>query len=134
MKWTIVVLVSMLLGLTACKGENDIIHWIDKAYFYRTGKLLLANSVELTTKEIHLDNGGLNGKNILLKGDIVQLGEYDTYFVLVDESGRMLVLTTKVPEDELTVAVKQKVKVWGVLERGKKGLPFLMAEGVKVVN
>ena len=131
----VLILVTMLfLACLACERSWSFATELDNAYFRLTGKTLVGEPVQLSTKEMHLDTGALIGRKVILAGEVVFVGEYATYAVVSDDSGRILVKLTGVKNAESTMAkVKsKKLRVLGTLERGKKGLPFLVAEAIAI--
>lgn len=80
---------------------------------------------------MHLDSGALLGQEVIVEGVVVNVGKYTTHLVLSDESARMLVVLTNVIDAEGVVASERKnLRILGTVERGKMGLPFIMAEAV----
>lgn len=53
-----------------------------------------------------------------------------------DTAGRMLVVLTQVVDAEKTLAEPspKRLKVLGTVERGKKGLPYILAKAVSTAN
>jgi hypothetical protein len=97
--------------------------------------------IKVTTKEIHFDSGRLLGREVILEGQVLSYGKFDTYLVLSDESGRMLVVLTHLvgADSEVEDTIKRQqnksvLRVLGSVERGKKGLPYLLARSVTFSN
>ena len=111
---------------TSC---SDWSHCIDEALFVRMGGTLFSNPNVVSMKEIHLDNGALLGREVVIQGGVVKTGEHMTHLVLSDQSARMLVVLSRVPNaDSLLQDEKLKnLRILGTVERGKKGLPLIMA-------
>jgi hypothetical protein len=56
--------------------------------------------------------------------------------LLADKEGKVLVVTTELSESykEFKGEQNPKIRILGRLERGKKGLPYLMARAVDTVE
>lgn len=90
----------------------------------------------ITAKELHLDSGKLTNVPVVVEGQILATGDQFTHLLLSDDSGRILVQLTQLPEieDYFRRFKPSRIKVIGILERGKKGLPYLVADTVKQVG
>lgn len=126
----------ILLGLScfflsSCEPAK-IKEQIDLQWFSRLGETLFDSTHTITTKELHLDSGALLGHRIIFEGEVISKGEYDTYVLMKDSAGRMLVVLTEVVDAEKTLAepMPKRLKVFGTVERGKKGLPYILAKAV----
>lgn len=108
---------------------------IDRQWFSYLGETLFEDTHHITTKELHLDSGAMLGRQIIFEGEVVSKGQYDTYVLMRDTSGRMLVVLTQVIGAEKTLAepVPKRLKVLGTVERGKKGLPYILAQAMSPV-
>lgn len=126
-------LIVCLFGLTGCNKMNPIKDSIDNMSFRWTGGTLFTNPQQLTTKELHFDTGNLLGHSVIIEGDVVITGNYFTHVVLSDDSGRMLVVLTQMENAEELLKKKEpgRIKVLGTVERGKKGLPFILARSLR---
>ena len=131
---TFLLITMLLVAGFSCVRPSSLAGEIDNAYFRFTGKTLVGEPVQLSTKEMHLDTGALIGRKVILAGEVLFVGEYATYAVISDDSGRILVKLTGVKNAESAMAKlkNKKLRVLGTLERGKKGLPFLAAEAIAV--
>jgi hypothetical protein len=128
----VLFLAMLLLACFSCERPWRFTKEIDNAYFRISGKTLVEEPVQLSTKELHLDTGTLVGRKVILAGEVAFVGEYATYVVVSDDSGRILVKLTDIKNAESVMAKlkSKKLSVLGTLERGKKGLPFLVAEAI----
>lgn len=99
-----------------------------------TGGTLFLEPTLVTTKEIHFDAGRLLGATVLLSAAVEELGKHDTYIVVSDGSGRMLVVLTNLEDSGFVKndLKEKKVEILGTVERGKKGLPYILARSVKL--
>jgi hypothetical protein len=131
-------LVSLLLILpsVACVPVAEIPSWLDGIAFQRIGGTLFSNPDQLTMKEIHLDNGSLAGREIIVEGQVAEMSEYYTFMVLSDDTARMLVVMTDLDQaaPALHAETPSVVRVLGVVESGKKGLPLIRAKSFSIVR
>lgn len=118
------------LDIGALSEECDLIS------FSAAGGTLFSNPDEVTMKEIHLDGSLFIGKDIVIEGNVVEWGKYDTFVVLNDDTARMLVVLTDVPEVRNNLHAPGKLKrfkIWGSVGSGKRGLPFVQAKAVRQI-
>jgi len=131
--FTILALMSLIHG---CEQGSDLKKIIDYQSFEYIGGTLFSAPSQVTMKEIHLDKGLLFGQEVMLEGTIMEIGSYQTYMVLSDNTARMLVVLTDldfydvIGEENLQ---GEQVKILGVVDYGKKGLPYILAKSI-VVN
>lgn len=126
--WLILLLVS------SCKKVEEIKQVLDYKSFEFSGGTLFSVPALVTTKEIHFDIGKLLGREVILEGKVESLGKYDTHIVISDESGKMLVVLTHIENVShfLEDGVQKPIRVLGTVERGKKGLPYVLAKSINV--
>jgi hypothetical protein len=117
----------------SCKKVQSMKEDIDEMSFSWTGGTIFGEPFQVTTKQMHFDTGDLFGKDLIVEGEILERGESSTHLVMADEDGRILVVLTSVDEAYrfLDKSSVNHVKVLGRLERGKKGLPYLLAKAVR---
>ncbi len=108
---------------------------VDSTSFSQFGIVLLDDPPKVTFKEVHLDAGNLLGKNAIVDGQVEGIGKHLTHFILRDETARMLVVLTKTWNDlsESDFAHGDRVAIYGLVERGQKGLPYIEAKAVYLV-
>ncbi len=126
----------VFLGCYGCHDVQDLSKGIDTWSFAETGGMIFGNPFQVTTKQLHFDTGELFGKDIVLEGKVEYFGAAFTHLLLADKEGKMLVVTTELPEfyNDFEKARNPYIRVLGRLERGKKGLPYLMARAVGTVE
>jgi hypothetical protein len=129
------VSIFLLLALSnvSCQKIQGLKDDIDVTSFAWTGGTVFGEPFQVTTKQLHFDTGDLFGKDVILEGDILERGESSTHLVMADPDGRILVVLTAV-DDSYRLLGEQainRVKILGRLERGKKGLPYLLAKSVR---
>ena len=132
------LLTFLMLALTlqGCIKLEDVQRTADRMMFSRVGGTLFSSPDEVSMKEIHLDATAVQGHELILEGDLAEVGEHGTYMVLKDETARMLVVLTDVAPDEVAPSKKDgplRLKVWGTLQMGMKGLPYVMARAMTTV-
>lgn len=125
---------SLLLG--GCVKQEIVVAAIDRLLFQRVGITVFGNPALLTMKEIHLDGVGLRGKEVVIEGKVVEVSEHFTYMVITDDQARMLVVLTGIASAAPTLrqSTPRSVRVLGVIESGQKGLPYVMARSLNVVQ
>jgi hypothetical protein len=124
---------------TGCARVQELPSLVDRWSFEHFGSTPFSNPETLTLKEIHLDNGNLAGREIVVEGKIVQVSDHSTYLVLSDDSARMLVVLTDLdqsgPLAQLSGGTKSRVmRVLGTVESGRKGLPFVKARSLSLAK
>lgn len=128
-------IVAISASVTGCFKLDDAQGYVDRAMFRRVGGTMFSTPDLISMKEIHLETAATKGKELILEGEVTDVGQHGTYMVLKDENARMLVVLTDVVDatDIIKRNGHQTMKVWGTLETGKKGLPYLMAKSLTVV-
>ena len=118
----------MTLYCSSCSGGR-LTGYIDQLSFSNWGTTIFSDPKQVSIKEIHLDTGGLLGRKIIIEGDLIDVGKYYTHIVVSDQSARMLVVLTKMrsPDEKIGPVPPKVLKVFGTIERGKKGLPYVSA-------
>lgn len=127
-------LAMILLSLTtSCIGDESLVNSLDRAVFSRSGKFLFSSYAPITLKEIHLGLEELRGKKVLIEGKVVEAGKHHTFFIMEDDSARMLVVLTRFPNilPDLGTRHGKNVRVLGIVGNGKKGLPVVMASAIR---
>ena len=130
------VLIFFSFILSSCDKSNELRRNFDYLSFKMVGGTVFEKPNTVTTKELHFDTGRMIGREVVIEGKIIDLGKYDTYLVLSDGVGRMLIVLTHIEEagDILTRSKNRQLKVLGTVERGKKGLPYILAKSIKLVK
>ncbi len=121
--------------LSGCWNGSVFSVIVDEWLFRETGGTLFSNPERLTLKEIHLDNGTLVGRQVIVEGLVQEVSSVGTFLVIADQSARLLVVLTEVDN---TVGILPKrselLHIFGTIESGKKGLPFLKAVALRSVK
>ena len=124
----------LLFMLSGCKVDsNSIFNSLNSMIFMSFGFSIGNNASSLSIKELRL-SGNIIESEVEVEGQVEEVSSNNTYFVISDQSARLLVVTTDLlPKVRGVVFKKGKgstVKVIGKVEIGKKGLPFLKASAV----
>ncbi len=124
----------LLFAVTGCRNDsNSIVNSLDSLIYKSFGFSLANNASSLSIKELRL-SGNIVEAEVEIEGQVQEISPNNTYFVISDQTARLLVVTT-----ELLPAVRDavfqsgkglNVKVIGKVEIGKKGLPFLKASAI----
>ena len=137
LRWVhLIVILVLSLSMSSCGSIDSLTRRADYYSFRVTGGTLFSKPNLVTTKELHFDTGRLLGREVILEGRIEEIGKYLTYIVISDESGRMLVVLTNIENLDPGFSEKkvQIIKVLGSVERGKKGLPYILASSINIVK
>jgi len=123
-----IILLFCLVG-AGCQGVRQS---VDHRSFRWFGGTIFSEPGQVTMKEIHLDSGNLLGHEVIVEGTVVKRGEYFTHLIISDETARMLVVLTNMDlsEELLKKHSPKMLRVLGTVERGKKGLPFVLARAL----
>lgn len=124
--------ILLFVGVVSCKAQ--IKEELDYFVYDKSGFTVFSEPKVVNTKDLHIESGVDVGESVVVEGEVVSWGEYKTHFVLNDKFGSLLVVTTDLPHLDKIAEFeggKVKVKVLGVVERGKKGLPFVQAKVLK---
>ena len=125
------------LSLVGCEKMDDLPRQIDQISFHLLGGTVFSVPDQVTMKEIHLDKGLMAGRDVVVEGQVVELGRFTTYMIMADETARMLVVLSDTDSEEWIEEsqrqTRQKVKILGTIENGKKGLPYIQAKAVTLV-
>lgn len=126
---------GLLIAITGCSSHESMAEMIDRLSFSWWGTTLISSPNEVTLKEIHLDNGKLLGRTIVIQGTIVSTGKHYSHIVLTDDTARILTVLTSLTnaEEIMTSNSHEHMRVLGTVERGKKGLPFLLAKSLQPI-
>ena len=123
----------VLFSCLTCYGCNfqveSIPKTIDLNSFSWIGSTLFADPPTVSMKEVHLESTLLLGREVIVEGKVIELGDFGTYLVLADEGARMLVVITEIGELELRPEDigQANIRVLGSVNNGKKGLPYIQA-------
>lgn len=94
--------------------------------FKYLGSYFFVAAEELSIKQILLEGASHIGKQVLVEGEVLSTGKYGTYLVLDDDSSSIVVVTT-ILKDMIERFEHSRVRILGVIENGKTGLPLLRA-------
>ncbi len=130
------VLFGFSLFLISCERVGRFRDDLDRWSFALSGGTMFSDPFQVTTKQLHLDAGDLFGKDVILEGHILVLGAEQTHLVLSDGEGRMLVVLTELEGSYRDLEKKEsyRLRVLGRLERGKKGLPYILAHAIRLTE
>ena len=134
-KMRMVFLAAILALVSGCSPDHFVSRFADSVAFRVVGVAPVADVDTLTLKEIHLDNGGLTGRQVIVKGAVVSRSKHGTHLVMTDETARLLVVLTdlKPMQPNMREHDVEVVSIMGTVESGKKGLPFLKASAVHLM-
>ncbi len=130
--WCSTSVISLFI-LSGCSGWVPLSSRLDAVFFGLVGGTVFSDPYKVTTKQLHFDTGELFGKDVIFEGFVTEKGELSTYVVVRDEDGRMLVVLSQVDDAYKTLdrGDVNYIRVLGRLERGKKGLPYILAKAIR---
>ena len=130
------VALAGLVLLGGCLRVDEVPETVDRLLFKHLGGSLFGDPNHLSMKAIHLDNGALIGKEVVLEGAVLEVSEYFTYLVMSDETARMLVVLADLEGAGPMLQDRQPriLRVLGVVEGGKKGLPYVTARSLNILT
>lgn len=130
--FSIIVLFLTLSVLSSCSAVG---RGIDSYMFEKFGGTLFEDASKVTLKKVHLDNGSLIGKNIIITGKVEEIGEFGTYVVVSSDAVKVLVVLTHVSfvEKWLDKYKPKYLNVLGQLDVIKKGYPVIVAQALQRV-
>lgn len=122
--------------VSGCKNDsNSIFSSLNSLIFKAFGYSIGNNASRLSIKELRL-SGNIIESEVEIEGQLEELSSNSTYFVISDQTARLLVVTTEllpaVRSDVFQSGKGSHVKVIGKVEIGKKGLPFLNASALTI--
>ena len=132
----VVAALALLVSLVSCKSGESTGQFCDRLLFQHFGVTVFHKPTLVPMKEVHLESGRLSGKELLVKGVILEMGKNGTYFVISDQTARLLVVLTEL--EDAGVALKNQrprmVQIIGTVQSGKKGLPYLKASSMNILQ
>jgi hypothetical protein len=131
--------IVLCLGLSlflfsGCKAESNSVFSSLNSLIYKSFGISIGNDASsLSIKELRL-SGNIIESEVEIEGQVEEVSANNTYFVISDQTARLLVVTTEVLPTVRDVVFQNgkgsNVKVIGKVEIGKKGLPFLKASAI----
>jgi hypothetical protein len=130
-----IMLIVLVLNMS-CSQLVEFPRYMDRRVFERWGVTFFTQPEVISMKEIHLESTTLIGREVLVEGVVDHVGKYATHLVVSDGLARLLVVVTGVNTDALLRAGVdgQNLKIWGFVENGRKGLPYLQALAIRRVD
>lgn len=122
------------LLLSGCWNGSNVSTVVDVWLFREAGGTIFSSPEKLTLKEIHLDNGTLIGRQVIVEGFVEEVNPLGTFLVISDSAARLLVVLTDLGHVDVLPKKTDSLQVFGTIESGKKGLPFLKAVGIRLVT
>jgi hypothetical protein len=123
-----------LFFASGCKDDSNSVFSSLNSLIYKSFGFSIGNEASvLSIKELRL-SGNIIESEVEIEGQVEEVSANNTYFVISDQTARLLVVTTEVLPTVRDVVFKSgkgsNVKVLGRVEIGKKGLPFLKASAI----
>jgi hypothetical protein len=102
-----------------------------KHIFEWSGLTLDSSVVTTSLKELHLAGLVESDTNVLISGKVTEAGRAGTYVVIEEGGSQILVDVTNSDQIVAATFLGKTLQVYGRLEDGKKGLPLVVATGVR---
>ncbi len=130
------VLFLIFFFQTGCQDLSVVSQMVDKTLFQSFGAVFFQKVESYSMDEIHIDSVTMFGKSVFLEGNVLEVGDHMTYFVLTEGASKMLVVAVNisVSKDDIEQIQGKRVKVWGEIGNGKKGSPIVMAKALKIME
>jgi len=129
------ILFSLLVSLqvSSCSSGVEVTNFIDRFFFSVFADTLFEKPKITGFREIHLsDDVYINGF-VRVEGVVAEKGDFGTYIILSHNDDRLIVATTDLTvSDQVDLSLGVAVSVLGNVEVGKKGMPFLRAQSLKL--
>ncbi len=105
-----------------------------KRLFEWSGVTLDSSAVTMSLKELHL--GGLEAGegSVLISGKVIEVGYAGTFVVIEEGGSHILVDVTSSDQNVASDYFGKRLQVYGHLQGGKRGLPLVVASGVRVLQ
>jgi hypothetical protein len=122
--------------LAGCMKTDEMATALDRWAFEIMGGTFFGSPDTLSMKEIHLGGSNVVGREIIVEGKVADVSPNGTFVVLADESARLLVVLTDLAYagPVLKREAPKTLRILGVVESGKKGLPLLRARSLNAVK
>lgn len=132
MSWYSLMVVFSLV-LVSCRRSEKIGLKFDEVFFEFFGETLFIKPELVSFKEVHLGLEQVDKKFVKVTGQVIDLGNHETYIVIGNKEDRLIVATTaSYRSSDQKLNVGSNVGVVGVIEAGKKGMPFLRAYAINI--
>ena len=134
MRFIPLIAVILLATLGGCRKPLRITGPIDQAAFDHLGGTIFSDPEQITIKEVQLDNGVRLGQEIIIEGTVLSIGKYDTHLIVQDKTGQLLIVLTRLNPPAIMIPgfSPKQIRVLGTLERGNRGLPYIMARSINI--
>lgn len=118
----------LIFFLASC-SPTKIIERVDLQSYSFWGWTFFSSQEEVYVKEILLRANDLEEQNVIVSGNIIEIGSQSAYFILKDDYAKLLVIASNL--DKLDFKENTQVKVLGSIELFKGKYPALRARAVK---
>ena len=124
------VFFCLVFFLVSCSDNKWATNYLDETFFNLIGGTVFTEVEEISLKEIHLKSNGLNGKEVIIEAELLEVGQHSTFMVVADSTARMLIVLTKLDASDLNEEISKPnrmVRVLGVIE-SKNGTPSCVSK------
>jgi hypothetical protein len=127
------ILIASIVFIEGCGEKFNPTVFFDKVIFTQIADTIFEKPKIVGFKEIHLSNDFFTDKLVQVKGNVVEKGDLGTFIILGEGDDRLIVATTDlVREFRQRIYIGHSISVLGTVETGKKGMPFLRAQSIKL--
>ena len=117
--------------LSSCDIKNG---WdlFERTLFRETGRVPFSSAVPVALSRLHLENSTFLDRSVRIKGEVIEVGDFFTYLVLFDGTAKILVLLADVDAHPIfdSHLKTKKIIVWGQVQNGTRGLPYMRAHEI----
>lgn len=130
----LIIALLCVLAVAGCRNSRTPSGSLDRKLFQWVGGTIFSSPGRIGLKEILLDTGALQGREVIVEGDVLTIGKYGTYLILSDGSGRLLVELTQIMPPLVMERgfFPKRIRALGSIERGNKGFPLLVARAINI--
>lgn len=126
-------LLLVLLIMQGCGLGSKFTESVDQLAFKIFSDTIFEKPKIVGFREVHLSQDFFSGRLVKVSGVVIDKGDLGTYITLGEKDDRLIIaITDLVPTYWQGIAVGQAVSALGIVEVGKKGMPFLRAHSLKL--
>ncbi|MBP6218696.1 MAG: hypothetical protein KA436_08930 [Oligoflexales bacterium] len=134
------------LFLSSCQGGGCVQSSVDGGTFKYFGKTVFADPQRATLDQVYLNDALFVGKDLIFEGTLDEWDRYFTHALFTDDKSKILVLLTQIVTipatwsslDPRTYAESSKSRlrfeIWGKVERSRRGVPFVAAKFLRLLD
>ena len=122
---------TMILSCFLCSSCSPFSSLSDfeRSLFRKTRQIMFSSAQKTALTQVHLENTALIDRSVLVRGEVIEVGDFYTYLVLSDGKARLLAVLSDIATSSLfnDKLLGKKLVVWGMVKSGSKNLPYIRA-------